>query len=68
MLTLLLCLILVANNRYLINFSLLILTAVIVHASLSLNYLTQSKLLFNSYLSYDNLTLSVLIISGLITL
>lgn len=68
MLTFLLCLILVANNRYLINFSLLILTAVIVHASLSLNYLTQSKLLFNSYLSYDNLTLSVLIISGLITL
>lgn len=68
MLTTLVCLILVANNRYLINFSLLILTSVVIHASLNINYLTNTKLLFNSYSSYDNLTVSVILVSGLVVI
>lgn len=66
MLSSLLCLLLVANNRYLINLSLLMVASVVIHANLSLNLVHNTKLLFNSYSSFDQLSSSIIVISGLI--
>jgi NADH-quinone oxidoreductase subunit N len=42
------------------------LSTIIYQNVVSINYIMSSKLLFNSYTSYDNLTISILIIGGLI--
>lgn len=59
---------LVSNNRYLLNFIVLILLAGAYHASIGLSNLENSKLLFNSYTSFDSLTLSIIFISILIAI
>lgn len=59
--------ILLVNNKYVYNFFILMLGTIIYQNVISINYVMSTKLLFNSYTSYDNLTISILIIGSLIT-
>jgi NADH-quinone oxidoreductase subunit N len=59
---------LINNNRYLFNYIGLALAFTAYHALLGMDNLITTKLLFNGYISFDPLTISIVLISSLIAL